>query len=62
MKLMKVLVSGASIAGPTVAYWLARGGFEGTVVERAPAPSNPRSIFPLISEPGFGQVPTAPRH
>jgi 2-polyprenyl-6-methoxyphenol hydroxylase-like FAD-dependent oxidoreductase len=38
MKFMKVLVSGASIAGPTVAYWLARGGFEVTVVERAPAP------------------------
>ena len=38
MKLKKVLVSGASIAGPTVAYWLARGGFEVTVVERAPAP------------------------
>ena len=34
----KVLVSGASIAGPTVAYWLARGGFEVTVVESAPAP------------------------
>jgi 2-polyprenyl-6-methoxyphenol hydroxylase-like FAD-dependent oxidoreductase len=30
--------SGASIAGPAVAYWLARGGFEVTVVERAPAP------------------------
>ena len=38
MKLKKVLVSGASIAGPTVAYWLARSGFEVTVVERAPAP------------------------
>src|ERR1700722_17573965 len=38
MKLKKVLVSGASIAGPTVAYWLARGGFEVTVVDRAPGP------------------------
>ncbi len=38
MKRMQVLVSGASIAGPTVAYWLARGGFEVTVVERAPVP------------------------
>jgi 2-polyprenyl-6-methoxyphenol hydroxylase-like FAD-dependent oxidoreductase len=38
MKPMQVLVSGASIAGPTVAYWLARGGFEVTVVERAPSP------------------------
>lgn len=33
-----VLVSGASIAGPTVAYWLNRYGYEVTVVERAPAP------------------------
>jgi 2-polyprenyl-6-methoxyphenol hydroxylase-like FAD-dependent oxidoreductase len=34
----KVLVSGASIAGPTLAYWLGKGGFEVKVVERAPAP------------------------
>lgn len=31
----KALVSGASISGLTVAYWLARYGFEVTVVERA---------------------------
>ncbi|MFI9812917.1 FAD-dependent monooxygenase [Saccharothrix variisporea] len=34
---MGVLVSGASVAGPVVAYWLARRGVEVTVVERAPA-------------------------
>ena len=34
---MRVLVSGASIAGPVLAYWLTRRGFEVTVVERAPA-------------------------
>lgn len=34
---MKVLVSGASIAGPTLAYWLSRNGFDVTVVERSPA-------------------------
>ncbi|OBH90315.1 FAD-dependent monooxygenase [Mycobacterium sp. E2989] len=34
---MRVLVSGASIAGPVLAYWLARRGFDVTVVERAPA-------------------------
>ncbi|HYQ63812.1 FAD-dependent monooxygenase [Actinophytocola sp.] len=34
---MKVLISGASIAGPVLAYWLNRYGFEVTVVERAPA-------------------------
>jgi 2-polyprenyl-6-methoxyphenol hydroxylase-like FAD-dependent oxidoreductase len=33
-----VLISGASIAGPTLAYWLSRFGFDVTVVERAPAP------------------------
>ncbi|MFI5915660.1 FAD-dependent monooxygenase [Dactylosporangium sp. NPDC051541] len=31
---MRVLISGASIAGPVVAYWLHRAGFEVTVVER----------------------------
>ncbi|MFF3021767.1 FAD-dependent monooxygenase [Gottfriedia sp. NPDC057948] len=34
---MRVLISGASIAGPALAYWLHRYGFEVTVVERAPA-------------------------
>jgi 2-polyprenyl-6-methoxyphenol hydroxylase-like FAD-dependent oxidoreductase len=33
---MRVLISGASIAGPVLAYWLARRGAEVTVVERAP--------------------------
>jgi 2-polyprenyl-6-methoxyphenol hydroxylase-like FAD-dependent oxidoreductase len=33
----KVLISGASIAGPALAYWLSRYGFACTVVERAPA-------------------------
>lgn len=32
-----VLISGASIAGPTLAYWLGRHGFNPTVVEIAPA-------------------------
>jgi 2-polyprenyl-6-methoxyphenol hydroxylase-like FAD-dependent oxidoreductase len=35
---MKVLISGASVAGPALAYWLARGGCDVTVVERAPGP------------------------
>ncbi|MCX2713811.1 FAD-dependent monooxygenase [Mycolicibacterium sp. J2] len=34
---MKALISGASIAGPVLAYWLARQGIDVTVVERAPA-------------------------
>lgn len=33
----KVLISGASIAGPALAYWLARQGMDVTVVEKAPA-------------------------
>lgn len=33
-----VLISGASIAGPALAYWLAERGYTPTVVERAPAP------------------------
>ena len=32
----QILISGASIAGLTVAHWLARYGFRPTVVERAP--------------------------
>jgi 2-polyprenyl-6-methoxyphenol hydroxylase-like FAD-dependent oxidoreductase len=33
-----ILISGASIAGPALAYWLRQRGFSPTVVERAPAP------------------------
>jgi 2-polyprenyl-6-methoxyphenol hydroxylase-like FAD-dependent oxidoreductase len=32
----RILISGASIAGPTLAFWLARYGFQPTVIERAP--------------------------
>jgi 2-polyprenyl-6-methoxyphenol hydroxylase-like FAD-dependent oxidoreductase len=34
---MNVLISGASVAGPALAYWLHRYGWRPTVVERAPA-------------------------
>lgn len=37
MTTSRVLVSGASIAGPTLAYWLRRHGVEVTVVEKAAA-------------------------
>ncbi|TCO62591.1 FAD-dependent monooxygenase [Actinocrispum wychmicini] len=33
---MRVLISGASISGPVLAYWLTKYGFEVTVVERSP--------------------------
>ncbi|GAA0555324.1 FAD-dependent monooxygenase [Paractinoplanes ferrugineus] len=35
---MRVLISGAGIAGPALALWLHRAGADVTVVERAPAP------------------------
>src|ERR1700761_9721199 len=34
----KILISGPSIAGPTLAYWLSKGGYDVTVVERADTP------------------------
>ncbi|MGH3546888.1 MAG: FAD-dependent monooxygenase [Pseudonocardiaceae bacterium] len=33
---MRILISGASVAGPVLAYWLTRHGFTPTVVEKAP--------------------------
>lgn len=33
---MRVLISGAGIAGPTLAYWLLQHGFEPTLLEVAP--------------------------
>jgi 2-polyprenyl-6-methoxyphenol hydroxylase-like FAD-dependent oxidoreductase len=37
LKNKTVLISGASVAGPALAYWLHRHGFTPTVVEQAPA-------------------------
>lgn len=34
----RVLISGASVAGPALAFWLNRHGFQPTIVERAAAP------------------------
>jgi 2-polyprenyl-6-methoxyphenol hydroxylase-like FAD-dependent oxidoreductase len=36
MKNERVLISGASVAGPALAFWLAKFGWDVTVVERAP--------------------------
>jgi 2-polyprenyl-6-methoxyphenol hydroxylase-like FAD-dependent oxidoreductase len=33
---MRVLISGAGIAGPTLAYWLAHHGHQPTIIEAAP--------------------------
>ena len=38
---MRILISGASISGPVLAYWLTRYGFDVTVVERAPRCARP---------------------
>jgi 2-polyprenyl-6-methoxyphenol hydroxylase-like FAD-dependent oxidoreductase len=36
MKNKDILISGASVAGPALAFWLSRYGFNPTIVERAP--------------------------
>ena len=33
---MKILISGAGIAGPSLAFWLREHAFQPTIVERAP--------------------------
>jgi 2-polyprenyl-6-methoxyphenol hydroxylase-like FAD-dependent oxidoreductase len=40
MSRQTVLISGAGIAGPTLAYWLKRAGFEPTLLEHAPGLRN----------------------
>ncbi len=37
MQNKNILISGASVAGPVLAFWLRRYGFQPTIVERAPA-------------------------
>jgi 2-polyprenyl-6-methoxyphenol hydroxylase-like FAD-dependent oxidoreductase len=37
MKTKTVLISGASVAGPALAFWLNQYGFQTTIIERAPA-------------------------
>jgi 2-polyprenyl-6-methoxyphenol hydroxylase-like FAD-dependent oxidoreductase len=37
MSVGTVLICGAGVAGPTLAYWLNRSGFEATLVEHAPS-------------------------
>ena len=37
MSIPRVLVSGASVAGPALGFWLARAGCKVTIVERAPS-------------------------
>lgn len=52
LKNKNVLISGAGIAGPALAYWLDRYGFTVTVVEEAPAPRTGGYIFGLDGRRG----------
>ena len=70
MKNRKILVSGAGIAGPTLAYWLLRWGFEPTLIDRAPSPrpggymidfwglgydvAERMDLLPMLLSDGFG--------
>lgn len=47
-----ILISGAGIAGPTLAYWLKRYGFNPTVVEKSPVPRQGGYIFGLDGKRG----------
>ncbi|KAI9880803.1 MAG: hypothetical protein M1830_000239 [Pleopsidium flavum] len=40
MSKLNVLISGAGIAGPVCAFWLARAGIKATIIERAPSLRN----------------------
>lgn len=48
-----VLISGAGIAGPALAYWLNRYGFNPTVVEQAPKPRTEGYAFHLHGTSGI---------
>lgn len=55
MKNQHVLISGAGVAGPALAYWLVRGGRQVTVVERA---SEPRTGGQAVDLRGAGRTVT----
>lgn len=52
LKNKDILISGAGIAGPTLAYWLKRYGFNPTVVEQAPKPRQGGYVFGLDGKRG----------
>lgn len=47
-----ILISGAGIAGPTLAYWLKRYGFNPTIVEKSPISRQGGYIFGLDEKRG----------
>ena len=48
-----VLISGAGIAGPALAFWLKAAGYEPTIVERAPALRSGGYVMNDNAEPDF---------
>ena len=69
MRDTRVLISGASIAGPVLAYWLTRYGASVTVVEQAPAPRvggqlidlRGRAAYEVLDRSGFAEAVQAAR-
>ncbi|RBL92744.1 FAD-dependent monooxygenase [Chitinophaga flava] len=60
MKTNTVLISGASIAGPALAYWLTKYGYDVTIVERSPtirpgghAVDFRGAVMPILKEMGI---------
>lgn len=58
-----MLISGAGVAGPTLAYWLARAGFHPTVVERSTgqrSSGNPVDVrghaLPVVAKMGVAEA------
>lgn len=47
-----ILISGAGVAGPALAFWLSRYGFTPTVVEKAPQPRTGGYVFGLDGKRG----------
>ena len=47
----RILISGAGVAGPVLAFWLTRYGFSVTLIERAP---QPRTVGQTIDIRGWG--------
>ncbi|MGO4562764.1 hypothetical protein [Rhizobiales bacterium 3FA27D7] len=48
-----ILISGADIAGPALAFWLNRCGFTTTVIEKSPKPRTGGNVFGLDGKRGI---------
>ena len=54
MRDVRVLISGASVAGPVLAYWLARYGATVTVVEQAEALRTGGQLVDIRGDAAYG--------